>query len=517
MRSSDKIIEIDLLRLVKVILTKTWLILLSCVLCGIAAFSYSYYFLDPTYQSSALFYVNNSDLKIAGQQLSISTYDISASNQLVDTYAVILKTRNTLNTVINKAHLSYTYEELNEMVSASSVNETEVFEVTVTSKSAEEACVIANAIANVLPDKISSIVTGSGAKIVDYAVVNKEKVAPDTIEYTMVGIVTGAFVACVAIVLVELFDDTIKDDSFLLDTYEDIPVLANIPDLGSDGKSEYYSQYYYYEDRKKRKKKSDSNKKDNKDNNNTVKSILCDQMHFDAKEAYKLLRTNINFTLPDVNCKKIGITSAIRSEGKSTVAINLAYTLAQTGLNVLLIDMDMRLPSVTKKLNMKQGKGLSDILVGDCTFKNVVKPSGKYDNWDILSSGTIPPVPSELIGSSSMKELMAKLSKKYQYIICDLPPINVVTDASVAKEHLDGLILSVRQDYSDKKSLADCMRQLSFIEANILGFVVSNTDDGSHYGKNYSKYYKKYKKYGYYKNYGSCYYKEDSDKKEEKK
>lgn len=246
-------------------------------------------------------------------------------------------------------------------------------------------------------------------------------------------------------------------------------------------------------------------------------ALLCSKMHFDAKEAYKLLRTNVLFTLPDSDkCRVIGITSPIRGEGKSTVAINLAYTLAATSGQVLLIDMDMRLPSIGKKLEISSKKGLSDYLIGNARKSDIIFTMEEYTNWDIMLSGSIPPTPVELIGSDKMKLLMEDLRKKYDYIIVDLPPVNVVSDALVAKDITDGFVIVVREGYSDKRSLSDCMRQLDFLDANVLGFTVTDSDGASgSYGKKYSKYNKYYrkKKYGYYRKYG--YYKDYKDTTEE--
>lgn len=239
-------------------------------------------------------------------------------------------------------------------------------------------------------------------------------------------------------------------------------------------------------------------------------ALLCDKMHFDAKEAYKLLRTNVIFSLPDSDkCRTVGITSAVRGEGKSTVAVNLAYTLAETNSQVLLIDMDMRLPSIAKKLKMDKTKGLSDYLIGRAGIEEITHISTKYKNWHIIESGSIPPAPSELIGSDNMKNLIHQLEENYDFIIIDLPPVNIVSDALVAKDIVDGFILTIRQDYSDKHSVADCLRQLNFLNTNILGFLLTDCATGSHYGGKYkyrNKYYKKYKKnYGYYKKYGYGY------------
>ena len=151
----------------------------------------------------------------------------------------------------------------------------------------------------------------------------------------------------------------------------------------------------------KNKEKKEENKKQKRNTNpDDVENIalLCDQMHFDAKEAYKLLRTNVMFTLPDnAKCRTIGITSPIRGEGKSTVAINLSYTFAATNNKILLIDMDMRLPSIAKKLETEAKSGLSDYLIGNARAEEIIHSMKKYPNWDIVFSGSIPPTPAELI------------------------------------------------------------------------------------------------------------------------
>ena len=244
MNNENDVIEIDLLHILEVLISKIWIIIIAGALGATLLFSYSMFFITPKYQSSTMFYVNNNNLNIGSASFSISSSDISASQSLVDTYIVILKTRNTLETVIEKSSLNYTYEQLSSMISASAVNATEVFKVTVTSTDPIEACHIANGIATVLPDKISEIVTGSGAKVVDYAVVNPVKVSPSITKYTAIGLLIGAVLACAIIILEDIFDDRIRDDAYLLNTYEDIPTLAIIPNLSKD-RGEHYNNYDY--------------------------------------------------------------------------------------------------------------------------------------------------------------------------------------------------------------------------------------------------------------------------------
>lgn len=235
--------EIDLLELLKILLNKIWLIITISALSAVCLFSYAFYFLEPKYESSTMFYVNNNNLNIGSISYSISSSDISASQSLVDTYIVILKTRNTLETVIEKAQLNYSYEQLVSMISASSVNHTEIFQVKVKSGDPKEACIIANTIANVLPDKISSIVTGSGAKIVDYAVINPIKVSPNVSLYTLLGFAFGFVISSLLIILTYYLDDSIKSESDIV-VGDKIPVLAIIPNLNRKHSKNHYYKYY---------------------------------------------------------------------------------------------------------------------------------------------------------------------------------------------------------------------------------------------------------------------------------
>ena len=190
-------------------------------------------------------------------------------------------------------------------------------------------------------------------------------------------------------------------------------------------------------------------------------TLMHKRLSFAATEAYKLLRTNLMFTLPDENkCRVIGVTSAIRGEGKSTTAVNLSYTLSETGKRVLLIDADLRLPTVAKKLEINGTPGLSNVLAGTVREDEATWTSEDLANWVILPSGDIPPNPTEMLASSQMRDLIERLKDSYDFIVIDLPPVNIVSDALVASSILDGIIVVVRQNYSGRRELATCMRQL---------------------------------------------------------
>ena len=233
--------EIDLLDLAKAMWSHIVAIVLAAVVCAGLALGYTKLLITPTYKANALLYVNSSDISVAGSKLSISASDLTAAKSLVDTYIVILNTRTTLNDVIEQSGVSYSYDQLKKMISAGSVNSTEIFPVEVTSTSPQEAELLANTIARVLPEKIASVVDGSSVRIVDTAVVPSKKAAPSTGKNTMLGFLLGAVLACGAVVVLYLMDDKIHSADYLLSSY-DLPLLAVIPDLTQDDDDGYY--YY---------------------------------------------------------------------------------------------------------------------------------------------------------------------------------------------------------------------------------------------------------------------------------
>ena len=232
-------------------------------------------------------------------------------------------------------------------------------------------------------------------------------------------------------------------------------------------------------------------------------------LSFAAAEAYKLLRTNLQFSLPEKKCLIIGVTSSVRGEGKSTTSVNLAYTIAQAGRKTLLIDADMRLPSVAAKMEVHSSPGLSNLIAGLGNEQDCLRRSSYFDNWFILPAGDIPPNPSELLGSERMHTLLQRYEEVFDVIVIDLPPINIVADALVISKWTDGLVAVVRQNYTDRRALADCMYQVEKLGAKFLGFVMTDAAVGESSYKSYKKYGKYGNKYGYGYDYG---YEESANK-----
>ena len=231
----------------------------------------------------------------------------------------------------------------------------------------------------------------------------------------------------------------------------------------------------------------------NKGNSN----ILHKNLQFTATEQYKLIRANLDFTLPDgEKCPVIGVTSAMRGVGKSTTAVNLSYVFAEKGSKVLLIDGDLRIPSIAKKMGIDSLPGLTDLLRGKGSQITEFQ-SPLLSNWFILPSGDIPPNPSELLGSCRMENVLNQLRKFFDYIIIDLAPVNIVSDAVSISRLVSGMIVVIRENYTEKKELERCFRQLKLSNVNILGCVMNEVKfEHSSYGK-----YKKNSRYKYYTNY----------------
>ena len=223
------------------------------------------------------------------------------------------------------------------------------------------------------------------------------------------------------------------------------------------------------------------------------RKFIGPNLSFAAAEAYKRLRTNLSFSLADKNhCKIIGVTSALKGEGKSTTAINIAYTFAQTGKRVLFLEGDLRMPTAAKRLGLHSRPGISNLLAGQCTGNDVLQRSSLLDRVHVITAGDIPPNPAELLGSEQMAQSVEALSQVFDYIILDLPPVTVVSDALIASKLIDGMIVVCRQDYCEKKAIAETVRQLKFSGCKILGFAVTGSQIQK---KNYRKYKKDYGDY----------------------
>ena len=205
-----------------------------------------------------------------------------------------------------------------------------------------------------------------------------------------------------------------------------------------------------------------------------------------AAEAYRMLRTNLQFSSPDKPLQSLVVTSSTPSEGKSTTAINLAVTFAQTDSKVLLVDADMRKPTVHKVLGLNNSRGLSNVIVGESEIHDAVQACW-VDNLSVITSGPIPPNPAELLNSKRARQIFAKLEEYYDMVIIDAPPVAATSDSMILSSMASGVLLVVSYGQVAKDLAKGVVDQLNKVKANVLGVVMNRVP-----GKNSGYYYYDY-------------------------
>lgn len=464
--------EIDLLQLIKALWRKAWIIALVTVICGGIFFGYAVVSAsrqkadeapvqaeeldgEMPYAAQTLMYVKyvgSSDILAGDTRIDVKEEEISTARSLVKTCAAILNARTTLEEVIALTGVDYTYEELAKMVFCEEVKDTPVFSVTVVSGDQAEAEKIAKAIGKILPEKVTSLVAGSAVMVVDDAagiaaediaeVVEGENASKSAyVKKTVIGLLLGFVLACGVIVLKEIINPQIHDGEYLARTYT-LPVLATIPELVP-----------------KKKESGEQTRAELGENLSTV-----------AGEAFRLLRTNLELGFE--NCKVVGVTGSMAGEEATATAINLAYTMARKGSRVLLVEADLRIPAIARQLKLK-GMGLAELLSGSCSLEETLSRPEGMENLEVMPAGAIPANPSELLASEKLQTMLEGMKHTYDAIVLDLPPVNAVSDAAQVSRLVDGMVMVVRQEHCDVRSLEKALGQLHFVGANILGFAVT--------------------------------------------
>lgn len=205
---------------------------------------------------------------------------------------------------------------------------------------------------------------------------------------------------------------------------------------------------------------------------NATPMIFSENLPFAVKEGYKGLRTNIAFSLPNEGCVCVGVTSPDRGDGKSTTLINTALSCSQIFKKSLIIDSDLRLPTVSEKLSIERTPGLTNYLVKEVGLDDIITSYSDY--VDIIPAGNIPRDPTGLLESKKLSNMIEKLKERYDYIFIDLPPINTVTDAAIMSKNVDGFIVVVSHGISKYKNVSEALKKLQFVNAKILGIVYNN-------------------------------------------
>jgi len=300
-------------------------------------------------------------------------------------------------------------------------------------------------------------------RIIDRAEVPKSPVRPKKMFNILLAVILGIVAGTGLAFFFEYLDNTLKlpED---IQKYLRVPYLGPVPAMALDGKPESKEQ---------------------------PELVTLHSPKSTASEAYRGIRTSVLFSSAEKPPQVLLISSAAPQEGKTSTALNLAITMAQSGGKVILLDGDMRKPSLHKVFGFPKDKGLSSVLVGNCLFQDVLLNT-PVPNLDMIPCGPIPPNPSEILGSPRMAHLLEELRKSYDRVIIDTPPITAVTDAAVLGRMVDGAVVVVRAGATPREIVRNGLIQLQAVSSPILGVVLNGVDmnrDGSYYYQYYYYYY----------------------------
>lgn len=390
---------------------------------------------------------------------TITQNDILLNQKLVETYSKIIKSKLVLEQVISETGVTYTAEELSENVNVEAYENTEMLKISVTDQDPELAASIANSIAQVFSGEIAKIYQINNISVVDVAV-TPEEVSNNTLKRDLLlALFISIFGTIGVVFVVYYFDDTVK----LTDNLEEeigMPVVAKVfkSDIGSKNnrKVELLAQKY-------------------------PKSVVS--------ESIKTLRTNLQFSSVDEDIKTILITSSIPGEGKSFISANLAISFAQTDKKVLIVDCDMRKGRQHRIFKLSNSKGLSNLLIDDMTnLKDYINKTS-VPGVHVITRGTVPPNPSELLNSKKNADLLRVLKAKYDVIIYDGVPCNGLPDSIIMSKLVDKVLIVSSDSMTPKSVLESTKKQLESVNAPVAGDVLNNVNrKNSTYGKYYGYY-----------------------------
>ncbi|MDS1116002.1 polysaccharide biosynthesis tyrosine autokinase [Gordonia westfalica] len=429
-----------------------WVVAICSAICGVLALGYSLA-QTPLYKSSATLYVTSGT--IANSQ---NAYQGNlASQQRVDSYVRLVKSDAVLTDAMLSSGLDLSVDKARESVSASAAPDTVLLNVTAVRDDPVDAAALANSVAAAMtryvfdlerPDKSESPL--AKVTVVTPATASASAFSPNTLRNTLLGLIVGLIAGVLALLARARLDNRVRDA-------DDVEMLVGNAPLSTVAVDD------------------------------NLKSQIV--VNFEAggsalAESYRHLRTNISFASVDLPAKRILITSPGEGEGKTTTAINLAASLAETGASVVLVDADLRKPTVASRLGLSSSVGLTECLRDGLSPSDLAQPSA-VDNLAVLPSGQIPPNPAELLGSRRASGAFDELARDYDFVVIDSPPVLPVTDACVLTQWSDGTIVVVRAGRTGRHELSSALVQLSKANAVILGSVLNGIARGAgsyHYG-----------------------------------
>lgn len=360
------------------------------------------------------------------------------AERTVESYARVLGGRTIASSALKEVDLSTTASELDENLTASVVDDTSVLRVEVTDGSADRAAELSQAAADSFLTWLEDQDTELRATVVERAVVPSEPSSPDRAPWLVLGGLVGLLLGLALAAARQVSDRSVR-------TPAELEQIAGAPVLGAVA----YDR-------------------------TVVQTPLITSLgtHHPRFEAVRILRTNLQFLDIDRDHKVITVTSSVPGEGKSTTATNLAIALAQTGSRVALVEGDLRRPRVSEYLGIEKTVGLTTVLVGRVGLDTALQSAGT-PGLEVLTSGALPPNPSEILQTNAMKALVSELRQRFDVVLIDAPPLLPVTDASLLASISDGAILVVRHGETGREEVRSATGRLESVGARLLGTVLS--------------------------------------------
>ena len=461
----EKTAPIDLVKLAVYILKRCWLL----ILCAAVGFGFMYWRSSrraDTYTASGTMYVYNANPNLLNYGYT-NMSDLNSAVQLVDTYAQVVKSNRVLDAIVERMSADYpgiTTGTISGSLSMGTVSETGVVRVSSRTRDPALSADIVNTVLDVAPAEIKRVVGAGDIEIIDYASAPLRPDGRQDMRQGMAGAAAGAAAAAALLVLLFLMNRKITDSAELTSSYT-LPVLASV--------------------RRQKGEETDPGA-----------FVISDKSSMELIESYAKLRMNLLYTLVGKESRSVAVVSSISGEGKSTIAANLAISLAMSGKRVLLIDADLRRACQRDLFYYDDHlPGLTEILVGMNDWQDTVL-STSHENLDIMPTGHLPPNPSELLQSEEMRKLLQTVEAEYDLVLLDAPPINIVSDPLALSDRVAGAIFVVRQDFSDHREVRKALIAAEMTGMNLLGFVfyAEKLKQGSYYynRKYYKSYYHKY-------------------------
>lgn len=396
------------------------------------------------YESRTQFFVVTTGAEDSSALLQGSTF----TQQRVKSYAQLLTTPRILSPVAASVGVA---GDLSRQITVTTPPDTVLIEVAVRDSNPARAQAIATAIAEGFPTAVGQIESRPGSDVspVKVTVVQPptaptSPVSPVPVRNIALGAVLGLLLGLGVALLRETLDKTVK-------TQDDLKALTDVPVLGAIMRDP-----------------------------DAVKRPLIVEVDPRSRraEAFRSLRTNLQFVDAANHPRTLVVTSALAGEGKSTMSANLALTMAQGGSRVCLVEADLRRPKVLDYLGLEGAVGLTDALIGRAEVFDVIQPYGGTNMW-VLGAGPIPPNPSELLGSAAMRGVLKELASRFDYVVMDSPPILPVTDAVVLSSLADGVIVVVGSGVVQRDQLTHALENLESVAARVLGLVLNRVPQNS--------------------------------------